>query len=191
MMPSVFRRYRNDLTAGGFMLIALILAIALYFEAVGVAVALFVIAMFYLVDYNRIRGTKHHPGYYLVFVWSDVEPSLEGPFTTPDERVSRAREFRRENGDEHGIYWLDISESREHTIGAFAGIVLSDDDEGDSGGSSSHLFLNHYRCPQCNHQWGDSWSATCDTDCPECGHRHISPHKSEDYPGESRRPASS
>lgn len=47
----------------------------------------------------------------------------------------------------------------------------------DSGG-----FRNHYTCPQCGHSWQDSWTATCDDDCPSCGKRHISPTHSEDMP---------
>lgn len=51
-----------------------------------------------------------------------------------------------------------------------------DDDEDDG----PHKFLNHYRCPNCEHEWEDVWTAQCDDDCPECGTRHISPYKSED-----------
>jgi rubrerythrin len=41
-------------------------------------------------------------------------------------------------------------------------------------------FRNHYTCPQCGHSWQDTWTATCDDDCPACGKRHISPTHSED-----------
>jgi DNA-directed RNA polymerase subunit RPC12/RpoP len=41
-------------------------------------------------------------------------------------------------------------------------------------------FLNHYHCPECKKDWADKWDATCDDDCPYCGCRHISPHRSED-----------
>jgi hypothetical protein len=41
-------------------------------------------------------------------------------------------------------------------------------------------FVNYYRCPACNHEWDDVWTAQCDDDCPECGQRHISPYNSED-----------
>lgn len=41
-------------------------------------------------------------------------------------------------------------------------------------------FLNHYKCPNCEHEWTDVWTAQCDDDCPSCGTRHVSPHKSED-----------
>jgi rubrerythrin len=42
------------------------------------------------------------------------------------------------------------------------------------------LFVNHYRCPACQHEWANSWDSTCDDDCPACGNRHISPHHSDD-----------
>lgn len=41
-------------------------------------------------------------------------------------------------------------------------------------------FRNHYRCSDCRHEWTDEWSATCDDDCPKCGARHMSPHRSDD-----------
>jgi ssDNA-binding Zn-finger/Zn-ribbon topoisomerase 1 len=41
-------------------------------------------------------------------------------------------------------------------------------------------FVNFYRCPECNHEWEDQWSSTCEDDCPKCGKRHIEPYKSED-----------
>ncbi len=41
-------------------------------------------------------------------------------------------------------------------------------------------FINHYRCPDCGHEWQDEWSAMSDDDCPECGLRAIQPYKSDD-----------
>jgi predicted nucleic acid-binding Zn-ribbon protein len=41
-------------------------------------------------------------------------------------------------------------------------------------------FLNHYTCYRCDRNWTDQWSCMCDDDCPRCGARHTSPHKSED-----------
>jgi DNA-directed RNA polymerase subunit RPC12/RpoP len=41
-------------------------------------------------------------------------------------------------------------------------------------------FRNYYRCDRCGGTWADEWPATCDDDCPHCGARHISQHKSED-----------
>jgi len=42
------------------------------------------------------------------------------------------------------------------------------------------VFTNYYKCSNCGHEWSDTWTATCDDDCPECGARHISPVRSDD-----------
>jgi hypothetical protein len=41
-------------------------------------------------------------------------------------------------------------------------------------------FLNQYLCDECNREWQDEWSATCDDDCPYCGSRHMAPYDSID-----------
>jgi len=46
------------------------------------------------------------------------------------------------------------------------------------------MFLNHYQCPRCDHEWSDEWSCQCDDDCPACGLRHISPADSDDIAGD-------
>lgn len=45
---------------------------------------------------------------YLVIVWRDLEPDIEGPFDSEKERDEFALAFRKEEGEEHGIYPLDI-----------------------------------------------------------------------------------
>src|ERR1700721_1804354 len=30
-------------------------------------------------------------------------------------------------------------------------------------------FRNFYKCANCDREWTDNWSATCDDDCPHCG----------------------
>jgi hypothetical protein len=46
--------------------------------------------------------------YWYVLVWGDVEPTIVGPFDTSDERDHAARRARQVEGDEHGIYALDV-----------------------------------------------------------------------------------
>jgi DNA-directed RNA polymerase subunit RPC12/RpoP len=41
-------------------------------------------------------------------------------------------------------------------------------------------FLNYYICDRCDSPWTDSWSCTCEDDCPRCGSRHLTPFKSAD-----------
>jgi len=43
---------------------------------------------------------------YLLIVWHDVEPALEGPFLTEEARLERANEIR-ESSNEHGVYNLE------------------------------------------------------------------------------------
>ncbi len=42
------------------------------------------------------------------------------------------------------------------------------------------LFRNYYRCPSCQHAWRDEWDCGCDDECPSCGTRDISPHRSDE-----------
>lgn len=41
-------------------------------------------------------------------------------------------------------------------------------------------FLNQYLCEDCEREWEDEWSATCDDDCPHCGSRHMESYDSAD-----------
>ncbi len=44
-----------------------------------------------------------------------------------------------------------------------------------------HLYTNFYRCYECGHEWEDVYECQPDDDCPQCGTRHVTPYKSEDY----------
>jgi DNA-directed RNA polymerase subunit RPC12/RpoP len=55
-------------------------------------------------------------------------------------------------------------------------VDITTDDEDEAGAPE---FENYYRCPDCDNEWSDIWTATCDDDCPKCGHRHVSPYESE------------
>jgi len=30
-----------------------------------------------------------------------------------------------------------------------------------------------YNCPFCHHEWRETWTCACDSDCPKCGTRNI------------------
>lgn len=66
--------------------------------------------------------------FYLIVIWSDIEPQLGGPFDNPEDRDDRAREVRENNGDEHGIYWLNV-DGEELEIGAYSGSFFMKEDE--------------------------------------------------------------
>jgi DNA-directed RNA polymerase subunit RPC12/RpoP len=41
-------------------------------------------------------------------------------------------------------------------------------------------YANYYHCPNCDNEWEDVWTAMCDDECGYCGHKNISPYKSEE-----------
>jgi hypothetical protein len=45
---------------------------------------------------------------YLLILWGGCEPEIRGPFATPDQRDTVAREVRREYGDGHGLFRIDV-----------------------------------------------------------------------------------
>lgn len=54
-------------------------------------------------NYRETAAMKH----YVLFIESDIEPNLHGPFKTEEDRDAKARQLRKEEGDFHGIYFLD------------------------------------------------------------------------------------
>jgi O-acetyl-ADP-ribose deacetylase (regulator of RNase III) len=51
-------------------------------------------------------------------------------------------------------------------------------DEVDTG-EEQIKFRNFYRCSDCNTEWDDEWSCTCNDKCPDCN-KEIEPYLSED-----------
>jgi hypothetical protein len=47
---------------------------------------------------------------YLLVIWNDLEIEKLGPYSCEPERSKAARAVRAEEGDEHGIHWLDVHE---------------------------------------------------------------------------------
>ena len=44
---------------------------------------------------------------------------------------------------------------------------------------NNNTLVNYYKCPQCSHRWLEMWSCGCDSECPACRTRNISPIGSE------------
>jgi len=64
--------------------------------------------------------------HYVLFIEGDVEPGLVGPYGSTEERDSKAVELKREHGDEHGIYWLNVVNGV--TLGAYhAGFFMGEE----------------------------------------------------------------
>ncbi len=64
---------------------------------------------------------------YLVVVYGDVEPRLRGPFKTDATRLAAARKHRREEGNEDGLFRLDIDAKGRPSIWPYSGGEMSDD----------------------------------------------------------------
>ena len=67
---------------------------------------------------------------YLVFVEDDVEPSIRGPYSKEIDRDQAAKVLKKEFGDQHGIFALDIKKGVP-SIWSFSGGFF--DDGGDEG----------------------------------------------------------
>ena len=83
-------------------------------------------------NYREVEDKPRDPetGIYLVFVEGDIEPRIVGPFVDGDERDKKARELRRENGRDHGIFMLDVEPtSGAPSIDAYCGGFFMEDDE--------------------------------------------------------------
>jgi hypothetical protein len=66
---------------------------------------------------------------YLLVAEYDVTPRTEGPFFMESERLERARQIRREEGEEHGLFALDIDfEKKTLESFSFSNAALEDDD---------------------------------------------------------------
>ena len=73
---------------------------------------------------------------YLLRVVGDVEPELLGPYASDGKRLARARRIRRVDGDEDGLFRLDVYGRAE--VGCFGAMELDDapwelDDEAEAG----------------------------------------------------------
>ena len=58
--------------------------------------------------------------YYVLFIEGDVEPSLYGYYDTPKDRDDKAKALKREYGDKHGIYMLNVGKDGIATMDAYS-----------------------------------------------------------------------
>lgn len=38
-------------------------------------------------------------------------------------------------------------------------------------------YLSSYECPNCGHEWQETWECACNDQCPECGTKDIEPYE--------------
>lgn len=80
---------------------------------------------------KKVRGrcvSKHKDELYLLFVWGDIEPELKGPFSSVTKRNKAARQFRKKEGREHGIFMLGIEPSGKPWVGGYSGAFFGDEE---------------------------------------------------------------
>jgi DNA-directed RNA polymerase subunit RPC12/RpoP len=130
--------------------------------------------MKYTVQGTRYSTTKHY-----VELEVEVDNTRHAAVLAQDQAYAAALEWTDPESFQSTYCWqigdrqFAVDDTGEMTREVVPG--YEPDDE-----VSQQLFMNYYRCPDCSHQWRDTWSGACDDDCPRCGSRHISPYKSED-----------
>lgn len=64
--------------------------------------------------------TKH----YVLFVFGCIDPSLRGPYTSCDKRDEAAKKIRNSEGDENGVFWLDVTDKGKVSVGSYSGAFM-------------------------------------------------------------------
>ncbi len=64
---------------------------------------------------------------YLLAVEGGVEPSVQGPYQREDERDHAAKQIRRRQEEDDGLFWADIDDGAVLTVGSYtAGFFWQD-----------------------------------------------------------------
>ncbi len=64
---------------------------------------------------------------YLLVVEGGVEPSVQGPYQTEGERDHAAKQIRRRQEEDDGLFWADIDEGAVLSVGPYtAGFFWED-----------------------------------------------------------------
>lgn len=70
----------------------------------------------------------------------------------------------------------DDEGARRHAVMASECFAQLDaEDEADFDSADERLLDIEYRCPHCDHEWQEQWSCACDSQCPNCGLKNITP----------------
>jgi hypothetical protein len=67
---------------------------------------------------------------YLFITEGDVDPSIMGPFASQELRDKAAKAHKKNNGDEDGIFMLDIDENGKPTTCPYSGGFFADVHQG-------------------------------------------------------------
>lgn len=72
--------------------------------------------------------------YYVLVVWGDVSPDLQGPFADELQRDTRARHLKAEHGDENGIYALEVDSEGRPRVSSYLAMFFRGGTETRLGG---------------------------------------------------------
>jgi predicted Zn-ribbon and HTH transcriptional regulator len=80
---------------------------------------------------------------------------------------------------EPGVELIDVACGQSDRRGQYLSIrvalfYLDEDDQDDET-----LLRIFYKCPECGHEW-EEWTSACDSECPECETKNISPVRYEE-----------
>lgn len=64
---------------------------------------------------------KNKIKYYLLFIYSDVEPTVYGPFPNPDARDKKALELRKQEGEDHGYFPVNVGNNGKLSVNSYSG----------------------------------------------------------------------
>lgn len=82
-------------------------------------------------DNEEEQGEPLRAKFFNVPVWGSVDPSLDGPYTTAEERDAEAKKIHAEQEEEAGLFWLDIDNNGNPIIGSFSNADF--EEEGEAG----------------------------------------------------------
>jgi hypothetical protein len=57
--------------------------------------------------------------HYLLEVEGGVEPTVHGPYPTKHERDNTAKQIRRRQQEDDGLFWADIDEAGSLAVGTY------------------------------------------------------------------------
>ena len=66
---------------------------------------------------------------YLLIVYGDIDPEVIGPFANEGQRDNAALAFRRDHGDEDGIFMLTLNGNERPSVDAYSGGFFEEADE--------------------------------------------------------------
>jgi len=80
----------------------------------------------YLVGVELISKGKKVTKLYSVVIEGDVEPAILDEYVNDEQRVKAARKYRKQHGDEDGLFRLNIDENGDPELESFGALEIDD-----------------------------------------------------------------